>query len=159
MIFVCVSTGHFDPLIKACDELKTEEFLGQIGMGYYEPKFPFFRTCPPNELEARMAAAEFVITHGGTGMLSMLFRLRKKAIIIPKQIRYGEANDSQVELAKKWGELKMGLLCMDVTELPLAVRAVRDFTPEFPQFPKLGKHLSCQLRIPSATTVVGSAVS
>jgi UDP-N-acetylglucosamine transferase subunit ALG13 len=50
-------------------------------------------------------------------MLSLLYRLRKPTIIVPKQVRYGEANDGQVELAKKWAELGMGILYrMDVEE-------------------------------------------
>lgn len=142
MIFVCVSTGHFDPLIQACDALSAKEnFLGQIGMGYFEPRFPFFRTGPPEKIEQHMADAELVITHGGTGMLSTLYRLKKRAVIIPKQIRYGEANDSQVELAVKWGELKMGTLCMDVANLEQAIQTCRIVTPEFPIFAPLGGKL------------------
>lgn len=144
MILVTVSTGHFDPLIAACDALHgpSHDFFGQIGSSTVVPKFPHVRTCAPAELEAHMARAELVVAHAGTGMLSMLYRLKKRAVVIPKQIRYGEANDSQVELARKWGELGIAVLCLDVAELERAIRACREGTPRFPAFASLGRHLA-----------------
>ena len=118
MILVVVSTGHFDPLIQECSRLSQKyDFLGQIGSGVCVPPFPHFRTAEPAELEARMKEAELVVSHAGTGMLSMLYRLKKRAVVIPKQIRYGESNDGQVELARKWGELRLAVLCMDIKDL------------------------------------------
>src|SRR4051794_3225074 len=103
MIFIVVSTGHFDPLIQECSRLSGRyDFLGQIGSSAVTPPFPYFRTAPPTEIENHMKRAELVISHGGAGMTAMLYRLRKKCVIIPKQKRYGEANDLQVELARKW---------------------------------------------------------
>lgn len=142
MIFVTVSTGHFDPLIEACDKLKAHyEFFGQIGMGSFVPNFLHVRTVPPTELEKYMREASLVISHAGTGMLSMLYRLKKKVIIVPKQARYGEANNGQVELAQKWDELGMGLLCMDVHDLHKMIKRSETFTPVFPTFPSIGKSL------------------
>src|SRR5688572_4083628 len=118
MIFVTVSTGHFDPLIAACDALRDRyDFFGQIGSGTHVPKFKHVLTAPPKDIEKYMSEAELVISHGGTGMLSTLYRLKKPTLVIPKQIRYGEANDGQVELAVKWAELGMAVLCMDVKNL------------------------------------------
>jgi UDP-N-acetylglucosamine transferase subunit ALG13 len=146
MIFVCVSTGHFDPLIQECDRLRGKfDFFGQIGSGTHVPGFRHVRTLPPAELEKHMAEAELVVSHAGTGMLSMLYRLRKRAIVIPKQIRYGEANDSQVELAEKWGQLGMAVLLMDVHGLEEAIRRCRSVEPRFPSFPSLGRYISEEL--------------
>jgi UDP-N-acetylglucosamine transferase subunit ALG13 len=142
MIFVVVSTGHFDPLIAECDRLKDKfPFHGQIGSGTIVPGFTHFRTGEPEAIERHMRDAELVVSHAGTGMLSMLYRLKKKAVVIPKQIRYGEANDGQVELARKWGELGMAVLCMDVADLERSIEACRKSNPKFPAFPSLGAHL------------------
>jgi len=152
MIFVAVSTGHFDPLIAECEKLKDKfQFFGQIGMGTVIPSFPHVKTCTPAELEEKMQRAKLVITHGGTGMLSTLYRLRRPSIVIPKQIRYGEANDGQVELAKKWGELGLGVLCLDVTHLEETIVKCESFRFEFRDFPPLGEHIRNQLGWDRAT--------
>ncbi|MBY0370523.1 hypothetical protein K2X33_07545 [bacterium] len=146
MIFVTVSTGHFDPLIRACARLSHRyEFVAQIGSGHFTPPFPFFRTAATTDIEVKMKEAELVITHAGTGMLSMLYRLQKPCIVIPKQMRYGEANDGQVELARKWGELEMGVLCMDVNELEAAIERCREKNWAFPQMPSLGDGMRSDL--------------
>lgn len=146
MIFVTVSTGHFDPLIRACDNHKDQyEFVGQIGSGFYIPSFPWFRICPPDELVRHMDQAEIVISHGGTGMLSMLYRLKKRAIVIPKQVRYGEANDSQVELAEEWARLGMAVLCMDVVHLSSAVQECRKKIFHYPVYRRLGDEILQEL--------------
>ncbi len=150
MIFVTVSTGHFDPLIRACARLSTKyDFCGQIGSGTFAPTFPYFRTGSIAEIENKMKEAEIVISHAGTGMLSLLYRLQKPCIVIPKQMRYGEANDGQVELAKKWGELQMGVLCMDVNDLEGAIEACRQKNWLFPQLPALGEELKSDLNLQS----------
>lgn len=143
MILILVSTGHFDPLIQACDKIsKRYEFFGQIGMSYTEPSFPFVRTAPPAEIERLIQKAEIVISHGGTGMLSQLYQFKKPTIIVPKQVRYGEANNSQVELAVKWAELGMGVLCMDVDKIEEAILKCQKMAFEFPKFPRMGDFLS-----------------
>jgi len=146
MIFVTVSTGHFDPLIEECDRLYQRDpnnfpFYGQIGSGFYSPTFPHQRTMSPDDLDKLMDQAELVVSHGGTGMLSRLYRLKKRTLVIPKQIRYGESNDGQVELARKWADLGMAVLCMDVKDVETKIQECRTGTFQFPQFPKLGMNL------------------
>lgn len=149
MIFVTVSTGHFDPLIATCCTLSYRyKFFGQIGSSTVLPNFEFVRTLPPAALEAKMAESDLVVTHAGTGMLSLLYRLRKPIVIVPKQIRYGEANDGQVELAKKWAELGMGILCMDVDDLEKSIQLARRSEFAYPHFPSLGIRLRQQLFSP-----------
>lgn len=97
------------------------------------------------ELNRLMEEAEMVISHAGTGMLTMLFRLQKKTIVIPKQIRYGESNDGQIELAKKWAELGLATLCMDVNELEGSIRKCGESTISFTPPPSLGRHLATLL--------------
>jgi UDP-N-acetylglucosamine transferase subunit ALG13 len=142
VIFVVISMGYFDALIAECARLHSKyDFVGQIGSGTVVPPFRHFRTTEPDNLEALMRDSELVISHAGTGMLSMLYRMRKPCVVIPKQIRYGEANDGQVELAMKWGELGMGVLCLDVKELESAIERARKFEFQYPRFPSLGEHL------------------
>lgn len=150
MIFVAVSTGHFDPLIQQCCLLSRDhEFVAQIGSSTVVPNFEYFRTGSPTKLEDYMRRAELVVTHAGTGMLSMVHGLRKPNIVIPKQARYGEANDMQVELARKWAELGMGVLCMDVRELQSAIETCRKHAFRFMIFPSLGSYLRAELGWPS----------
>jgi UDP-N-acetylglucosamine transferase subunit ALG13 len=142
MIFIVVSTGHFDPLIRECARLYDKyDFLGQIGSGRFEPPFSFFRTAPPPQIEKKKKEAELVISHGGAGMTAMLHRFHKKSVIIPKQRRYGEPNDLQIQLARKWGEIGMGEFILDVTELEAAIEKCRKTDYRFPEFPKLGTYL------------------
>ncbi len=146
MILIVVSTGHFDPLIAECNRISSKyEFLGQIGNSTVEPVFPYFRTAPHAKIESCMKDAELVISHGGAGMTAMLNRLKKPNVIIPKQKRYGEANDLQVELARKWAELGMTVLCMDVEKIEESIEKCRQTKLKFPQFPSLGKYLVGQL--------------
>jgi UDP-N-acetylglucosamine transferase subunit ALG13 len=146
IIFVTVSTGHFDPLIQACEDLSFKfDFFGQVGSGTVVPTFPHVKRMTPTELSENMANAELVISHAGTGMLSQLYRLKKPAIVIPKQIRYGEANDGQVELALKWAELKMAVLCLDVNELEAKIQEAKTFAFQWPTLPSLGAYLSGKL--------------
>lgn len=146
MIFVVVSTGHFDPLIEKCNELSSQySFFGQVGSSQIQPLFPSVKTLPPGELVEQMKKAELVISHAGTGMLSMLYDLKKPSVVIPKQIRYGEANDGQVELAFKWAELKMSVLCMDVNDLKEKIETAKKHLFQFPTFPSLGIYLAKEL--------------
>lgn len=92
-----------------------------------------------------MREADMVITHAGTGMLSMVYRLRKPCIVVPKQMRYGEANDGQVELALKWSELQMGVLCLDVNGLEEAIEKCRAQSWVFAELPSLGTGMRADL--------------
>ncbi len=141
-IFLTVSTGHFDPLIEVCNRLTEQyDFLGQIGSSTVAPNFPFFRVGPHTKIIQCMQEAELVISHGGAGITSMLYQLKKPNVIIPKQRRYGEPNDLQVELAEKWAELEMTVLCMDVNHLEEALLKAKSFLFQFPEFPMLGNEV------------------
>ena len=139
MIFIVVSTGHFDPLLKECARLSEKfEFFGQIGSSVFVPPFAHVRTASPEFIQAKMQESEMVISHGGAGMTAMLCRLKKKCIIIPKQKRYGEMNNLQVELGRKWGELGAGEFLLDVERLEEIIIKVRATEYSFPTFPALG---------------------
>jgi UDP-N-acetylglucosamine transferase subunit ALG13 len=155
MIFVTVSTGHFDPLIEECNRLRDSfSFFGQIGSGVFVPEFPHIRTASPLDIERYMKEAEIVVAHGGTGMLSLLYRLKKRTVVIPKQIRYGESNDGQVELAAKWADLKMAVFCDDVKNLASKIEEARTFSFEFPEFSSLGRYLTHKLKAQAASGIL-----
>lgn len=142
VIFIVVSTGHFDPLIEMCNRLSDRyDFVGQVGSSTVLPLFPYFRTAEPPIIEKHMRESELVISHGGAGMTAMINRFEKPNIIIPKQKRYGESNDLQVELADKWAELGMTILCKDVNDLEASIEKGKHFEFHFPKFPSLGSHL------------------
>jgi UDP-N-acetylglucosamine transferase subunit ALG13 len=139
-IFVGVSTGHFDPLIEVCERLSPEyRFFGQIGMGQVTPSFTFVRTLPLQSLKETMARADLVVTHAGTGMLSLCYELRKKVVVVPKQKRYGESNDGQVELGRRWCEIGLGTFCLDLADLKAAIETARHAEVVRANFPSLGK--------------------
>lgn len=147
MILIVVSTGHFDPLVEACNRLSSQfDLFGQIGSSTVTPRFPHVRTVGEQELLTLMNRAELVVSHAGTGMLSMLYRLKKKTVVIPKQVRYGESNDGQVELAKKWAQLGLATLCMDVNDLKTAIEACRHSSIDFTPPPSLGDFLSEEIQ-------------
>ncbi len=146
MIFVVVSTGHFDPLIEACNRLSHKyEFLGQVGSSTVKPEFPFFLTASHEKIEECMRQADLIVSHGGAGMTAMINKLKKPSVIVPKQQRYGEANDLQVELAQKWAELGMGVLCLDVDDLEYAIGKAKNTKFNFPEFASLGKHIISEM--------------
>lgn len=146
MILVVVSTGHFDPLLSACSRLYPRfAFEGQIGSSRVIPPFPWKRTVTPEALRRWMQSAELVVTHAGTGMLSMLYEMGKRSVVIPKQRRYGEANDGQVELARKWDALGLGVLCVDVDGLESAIQTCRQRPLPHVTFPSLGGALASHL--------------
>ena len=139
MIFVVASTGRFDALIEACERLADRyEFVGQIGSSAFTPSFPHYRAAPPERIEADAARAEIVVSHGGSGTLSLLYRLHKPCVVVPRQRLYGAPNDEQVAIARKWAELGMAVLCLDVSQLEAAIATSRSRAFTFPTFPPLG---------------------
>ncbi len=139
-IFVGVSTGHFDPLIEVCEQLSSQyRFFGQIGMGQVTPSFTFVRTLPLKTLRETMARADLIVTHAGTGMLSLCYELGKKVVVVPKQKRYGESNDGQVELGRRWCEIGLGTFCLDVSDLKTAIEKAKATVFTRAAFPQVGK--------------------
>jgi UDP-N-acetylglucosamine transferase subunit ALG13 len=109
MIFVTVGTHEqpFDRLVKAMDDLKRENNISpdvfiQTGYSTYKPRF-----CDSagfigfSEMLERMAAAEIIITHGGTGSIMLGLYHKKIPLVMPRQKRYGEhIDDHQVHFCR-----------------------------------------------------------
>lgn len=110
MIFVTVGTHEqsFDRLVRAVDELKerqviSDEVFIQKGYSSYEPRFcgcaDFIRF---DEMLSRIAGADLVITHGGTGSIMLVLYNGKIPLVMPRQKRYGEhIDDHQVRFCEK----------------------------------------------------------
>ncbi len=85
MIFVTVGTTHFDALIESVDTLVEQgrlegDIVYQIGSGKYEPRHgTFFRFKP--SIDPELEAADFVITHGGATVFSLLGQ-RKRFVAV-----------------------------------------------------------------------------
>lgn len=115
MIFVTVGTHEqpFDRLIKAIDCLKGESRIRQdvfIQSGYSTSK-PVFCDYKDfisyDEMTRRMAEAEVVITHGGTGSIMLVLYHGKIPVVVPRQHRYGEhIDDHQVLFCRMMEEKK-----------------------------------------------------
>jgi UDP-N-acetylglucosamine transferase subunit ALG13 len=76
-----------------------------IQAGFADFRFKYssaFRMLPFQELEARMAEARIVITHGGPGTIMQARAQGKVPIVVPRQARFGEhVNDHQVDFCKR----------------------------------------------------------
>lgn len=109
MIFVTVGTHEqpFDRLVKAMDDLKRENLISadvfmQSGYCTYTPRFcDYAGFIGFNEMLERMAGAEIIITHGGTGSVMLALYHKKIPLVMPRQKRYGEhIDDHQVHFCR-----------------------------------------------------------
>lgn len=109
MIFVTVGTHEqpYDRLVKALDDLKRENIISpdvfiQSGYCTYKPRF-----CDHagfigfNQMLEHMAAADIIITHGGTGSVMLALYHKKIPLVMPRQKRYNEhIDDHQVHFCR-----------------------------------------------------------
>ncbi len=109
MIFVTVGTHEqpFDRLVKAMDDLKRDKIISpdvfiQSGYSTYKPRFcDYSGFIGFNEMLERMAAADIIITHGGTGSVMLGLYQKKIPLVIPRQKRYNEhIDDHQVHFCR-----------------------------------------------------------
>jgi len=109
MIFVTVGTHEqpFDRLVKAMDDLKRENIISpdvfiQTGYSTYKPRFcDYAGFIGFSEMLERMAAAEIIITHGGTGSIMLGLYHKKIPLVMPRQKRYSEhIDDHQVHFCR-----------------------------------------------------------
>lgn len=109
MIFVTVGTHEqpFNRLVKYIDDLKgngfiTEEVIIQTGYSTYEPKFcKWSKLFSYQEMQANVAIARIVITHGGPSSFIMPLQVGKVPIVVARRKQYDEhVNDHQVEFCE-----------------------------------------------------------
>ncbi|MGV6814609.1 MAG: glycosyltransferase [Phycisphaerales bacterium] len=125
MIFVTV--GHqmpFDRLVKAVDEWAAandrDDVFAQIGMTDYQPShIKWAKTCSPDEFEQRMADAEFVIAHAGTGTILAALEHGTPIVVMPRRAALLETrNDHQIATAQRFAQMGHVLVADDEGALP-----------------------------------------
>jgi len=132
LIFVSVGTPEkpFDRLIEGVDgiaDIVGEKILAQIGHSTYFPqRMEFFKFCPKEEMLSYIKAASIIISQAGFGIIGDSIKLQKPIILVPREIRYGEAIDKQYELAEYLATQHESILCVrDVSLLLEAVAKIR----------------------------------
>lgn len=132
MIFVSVGTPEkpFNRLIEGVDRIAAmlgERILAQIGYTTYLPqRIEFFKFCPKEEMLSYIKASSIVISQAGFGIIGDSIKLQKPMILVPREIRYGEAIDKQYELAEYLASQNESILCVrDVSLLLEAVAKIR----------------------------------
>jgi UDP-N-acetylglucosamine transferase subunit ALG13 len=105
MIFVTVGTHEqqFDRLVKSVDCLiesgviRQDVFI-QTGYSSYKPRFCEYKDFIRfDEMTKRIADADLVVTHGGTGSIMMVLYNKKIPVVMPRQKKYDEhIDDHQV---------------------------------------------------------------
>lgn len=119
MIFITVGNGEFDPLIKEMDRLIAEgkikeKVVAQIGHGTYKPNnIQWFDFEAP--LDKYYENANWVISHGGPGIVFEVLRRKKKLIALPNRNRTDPHH--QVEYLRAMAQETSSLLYCDKVEL------------------------------------------
>lgn len=138
MILVVLGTHElpFDRLLKEIDKQIVagninEEVVVQAGHTKYKSKnMNIFDFTTYEQMADLYGKANFIITHGGTGSITMGMKMGKKVIAVPRLIKYGEHNDDhQLEIVKQFQETGHILYWNESMELADVIRSVKSFQP------------------------------
>ncbi|MGH3103673.1 MAG: glycosyltransferase [Gaiellaceae bacterium] len=126
MILVTVGTNEtsFDRLLRALEALpETEELVVQHGpSGVRPPRATCFDYLPFDELTAYMRRARVVVTHAGVGSIIAALSNGKRAIVVPRLARHGEAvDDHQLHFGRRAEQAGLVELVEDPATLAEAV--------------------------------------
>jgi ubiquinone/menaquinone biosynthesis C-methylase UbiE/UDP-N-acetylglucosamine transferase subunit ALG13 len=126
LVTVGMSRWPFDRLMGGVDGLAAEHrVFAQIGHANLRPSCPHERFIPFEELRARIASADVVVTHAGN-TVRLAQRAGKVPIAIARRAALGEmGNDHQVEYLRHEERAGRVVAVWDVERLPLAVRRHR----------------------------------
>lgn len=135
MIFATVGT-HEDPFDRLVLELdRLQPALGEevvIQSGYTRVPAPRCTVVPMLDfrtMQARMAAARVVVTHGGPASIMQAFAHGKTPVVVPRQARFREhVDDHQVRFSARIADRIVRVL--DIAELgpAIALAATRPAT-------------------------------
>lgn len=125
MIFVCVGSQlPFDRLTQAVEMWaetcgRSDDIFYQIGDGTPPARGAWVRQLAPDEFEKRCRDAEFVVSHAGMGILSVVSSIRRKIIVFPRRLSEpGEIrNDHQMHTAHRWVEKRTATVAISIEEL------------------------------------------
>lgn len=138
MIFVVLGTHElpFDRLLKEIDQqilsgnIK-EQVLVQAGhTKYRSTEMDFIDFTTYDEMTKLYEEASFIITHGGTGSITMGVKMGKKVIAVPRRMKYGEHNDDhQLEIVKQFYQSGHILYWNEPLKLEDILEQIQDFEP------------------------------
>jgi UDP-N-acetylglucosamine transferase subunit ALG13 len=138
MIFLTVgSEFHFDRLVEAVDRLIAESFLseevvGQIGYGGYEPQYMNWVPTMPRGLYAEhIRSANRVISHAGMGTIIQCLLMEKPLLVMPRRGSHPKehVNDHQFGTAEKFEKRGSILVARDTVELSDKINQLIGFYP------------------------------
>lgn len=138
MVFVTVGSQKFpfDRLLEAVDACVSDgsirdEVFAQTGASAYEPRnYAWKPFLDRGEFAEKMAAADVVITHGGTGAIVGALKQGKKVIAMARLARYGEhVDDHQEQILDAFERGGHILTCFDAASLSDVYRKVVDWVP------------------------------
>lgn len=139
MILVIVGTNYFafDRLIQFVDQVMGQKYdiVMQTGVSVYRPLNcrykPYFSE---DEMHQLVGEADWIICHGGYGIISECLRRGKRIIVVPRRREFGECLDDQEELCR-YLEAQSCLICLsDETELVRVVQMNKEFEPNLEFF-------------------------
>ncbi|WP_433744862.1 PssE/Cps14G family polysaccharide biosynthesis glycosyltransferase [Falsibacillus pallidus] len=138
MIFIVLGTHElpFNRLLKAVDEeLKNgsinERVVVQSGhTPYRTERMEFIPFMTYHDMEEFYKESSLIITHGGTGSITMGVKMGKKMIAVPRLCKYGEHNDDhQIEIVRQFSDSGHILKWDDETDLANVLELVHSFEP------------------------------
>ncbi|RSK28722.1 exopolysaccharide biosynthesis protein [Bacillus sp. HMF5848] len=111
MILVVLGTHElpFNRLLKEIDSQIakgniTEKVIVQVGHTPYRSNtMEFFQFTTYDDMARLYEEARIIITHGGTGSITMGVKMGKVLIAVPRLIKHGEHNDDhQIEIVRQF---------------------------------------------------------
>ncbi len=139
MIFVVLGTHElpFDRLLEEIDKLIlagkiNEEVLVQAGhTKFRSERMEFFDFTTYEHMAELYREANIIITHGGTGSITMGMKMGKKVIAVPRLVKYGEHNDNhQLEIVKQFYQTGHILYWDEPEELWQVMEELKSFQPK-----------------------------
>lgn len=134
MIFVTVGSQkfQFNRLLKKVDQLVynhtiTEEVYAQTGVSDYVPRYYQYQSFFDRDSFIQMIdQCSILITHGGTSTIIDAINRRKKVLVVPRLVKYGEhVDDHQLQLLTAFASKNLICPCPDVENLPEAFRMLK----------------------------------
>lgn len=134
---VGTSNFKFTRLFQILDELCEEKILNgndiivQTGISDYKSKYyKCFDMIAADEQKEYMRAADYMITHAGTGSIIYALKHHKKVIAFPRFMKYREhVDDHQLELVKAFASVGCILYARDKKELCSCIQEIEEFHP------------------------------
>ncbi len=131
MILVLLGTNPYDfsRLARAADDYAQqaeEEVFIQLGHTDFRPlKAQHCSFMNKDELLAKVASAEVLVTQGGFGSIADGLLAGKPVVAVPRMPELQEAPDRQEELVRELERLGRVVGVYDITDLPAAIQRAR----------------------------------